>query len=166
MSEDAPPKNNTGLMIGIGCVAFFFVFPMIGIFAAVIIPSFFRYQHRLKHVESRVYNSKHSEAQMHLQAIRTAELAYHAEHDVYLSVSPYPLYVGKEKYAWNPAASGKFQTLGWAPDGYARGSYSVTTTGDNFQVIGILDVDGDGHTATYIATKSSLPIQVTEEDVY
>ena len=66
---------------------------------------------------------------------------------------------------WNVSRISGFQTIGWIPDGM-RGSYSVTTTIDDFRAVGVADIDGDGTYATYVATKSTSPMAVTPPDVY
>ncbi len=49
---------------------------------------------------------------------------------------------------------------------YVRGSYGMDVTEDGFRLTGIIDVDGDGVQATYIATDKSDPKRTTAEDVY
>ena len=86
--------------------------------------------------------------------------------DVFVEASPYPLFPGIESQMWNVSESGGFQTIGWIPDGMVRGSYSVTTTIDDFRAVGVADIDGDGTYATYVATKSTNPVATTPSDVY
>lgn len=157
MSEETPKKSNTGMMIGIGCVVMFFIgIPLIGIIAAIAIPGFVSYQ----------YKTKRSEVPMNLSGIKTLQEAYNSYSDVYVSADPYPPYPTIEPQNWDITSSGGFQTLGWEPLEMVRGSYSVTTTATDFRAVGVIDVDGDGNYATYVATKSTNPYQVTSRDVY
>ena len=156
MSNAAPEKSNTLFYIGIGLVFLLLAIPMIGIFAAVGIPNFISYS----------YKSKHSEAKSNLRAIRTMQEAYQASFDTYLYIRPYPKRPSKNVQRWEVSQSGGFQDLGWEPDGGVRGSYSVTTTMTDFRAVGVMDIDGDGNYATFVATKSTAPYQVTSPDVY
>ena len=47
-----------------------------------------------------------------------------------------------------------------------RGAYKITTTNNNFKVIGICDVDGNGSQATYTAQKSTSTEQMSSNSIY
>ena len=158
MSEAAPQKSNTMLYVGIGCAVFFFLgIPIIGILAAIAIPNFVSMQ----------YKTKRSEVPINLKAIKTLQEAYEADFGFYIPAAPYPPAPSQTPQNWNVTSSGGFFTLGWVPMGDVRGSYSVTTTSTDFRAVGVIDVDGDGVYATYVATKSTNPIMpLTSPDVY
>ena len=92
-----------------------------------------------------------------LKSIKTAEIAYESNFDVFVYASRYPSSPSDYPQTWVKAQSGGFATMGWAPDGDVRGSYSVVTTTTDFTAFGIGDVDGDGTLETYRATKSTNP---------
>jgi len=156
MSEETPKKSNTGLIIGIGCAVLIVGTFVIGIVAAIAIPNFVSMQ----------YKTKRSEIPMNMKAIKTMQVAYRQNFDVYVPAAAYPRTPSKEAQAWVVSESGGFQTLGWQPDGAVRGSYSVTTTANDFEIIGLSDIDGDGVYATYRATSSANPVAITPIDVY
>ena|GEM_PF-802925 len=146
-------KSNPIPIIGlIGCsfVAFLLIL-------AIAIPNFVAMQ----------YKSKRAEIPQNLRAIKTAQIAYENEFDVYVKCAAYPFYPTKMPQQWIRSSSGGFQTIDFYPDGDVRGSYMVSTTATNFTAIGISDVDGDGVEATYTATKSENPNSpITAPDVY
>jgi type II secretory pathway pseudopilin PulG len=116
---------------------------------------------------SMQYKSKRAEIPQNLKAIKTAQLAYEAEYDVYVRCAAYPSSPTKTTQQWTKASSGGFKVIDFQPDGDVRGSYMVSTTATNFTVIGVSDVDGDGVYATYTATKSLNPnAPITAPDVY
>ena len=92
-----------------------------------------------------------------LRAIKTAQLMYENDWDVYVKCAAYPAKTSTNPQKWVASESGGFQTINFSPDGNVRGSYMVSTTVSDFTIIGISDIDGDGVFATYIATKSTNP---------
>ena len=111
--------------------------------------------------------AKRAELAWNLKAIKTAQIAYESEYDVYVAASLYPP-LGSQLKNWVVDESGGFKTISWSPDGQVRGSYKVELDGTtNFKAIGVIDADGDGVYATYVATKSMNPNEpVTPPDVY
>ena len=117
--------------------------------------------------ESLTYKAKRAEVPMNLKAIKTAQISYMQDYDVYVRCAAYPSVPSKEPQKWDVSASGGFKTIDFQPSENVRGSYMVATTPTNFTAIGIIDVDGDGVYATYIATKSENPnAPITAPDVY
>ena len=129
-----------------------------GMFAAIAVPNFVALQ----------MLAKRAELPATVEALRVAELAYHAEHDVYLAVSseveamtPPPGPLPRDA----PDDEG-WDELGWAPDAPPRGAYWIEVEGDDFVVVGRCDVDGDGEYAEYRATRDEYPTPTTPPDVY
>ena len=142
---------------GFTLVELMIVVAIIGILAAIAIPNFVTMQ----------YKSKRGEVPLNLKGIKTAELAYESNFDVFVQATAYPSTPTKTTQPWTPGSAGGFDTLGWSPDGDVRGSYAVTTTSTNFTATGLSDVDGDTQYATYVATKSENPnAPTTGPDVY
>lgn len=96
----------------------------------------------------------------YMKGIKTAEIAYESNFDVFVTASQYPPEPNINGTKWVKRTSGGFNTLGWSPDGPVRGSYSVSTASTDFTVLGIGDVDGDGTLETYRATKSLSPYKL------
>ena len=118
-------------------------------------------------MKSMQHKAKRAEVPVNLKGIKTAELMYEADNDVYVSAAAYPANGNGESQQWEEAKSGGFSVLGWMPYGDVRGTYWVTTTATNFTAYGIIDVDGDGQFATYTATKSVNPnAPITGPNVY
>jgi hypothetical protein len=119
------------------------------------------------------YRAKRAEVPPNVDGIKTAELAYDAAFDRFVEQREFvpSAEVGKAQRPWREGTA--FDTLGWAPDGQVRGAYRVTTHGcggtevdcgrPDFNVTGIIDIDGDGEQATYTATRSMNTTMMTED---
>jgi hypothetical protein len=58
-----------------------------------------------------------------------------------------------------------FDTLGWKPTGAVHGSYKITTSGSDYTVRCITDLDGDGTRATWTVGSSGAPSRTTDDGV-
>lgn len=146
-----------GFRRGFTLVELMIVVAIIGILAAIAIPSYVTMQ----------YRAKRAELPPNLKAISTAELAYEAAFDGFLAV---PSYVpdatpGKTPRDW--VLGSNFDTLGWRPDGAVRGSYRVqdAPAGD-FTADAISDIDADGVQANFDTRRYESVNQLTSNEVY
>jgi type IV pilus assembly protein PilA len=130
---------------GFTLVELMIVVAIIGILAAIAVPSFVKMQWR----------AKRAEVPSNVDGIKTAQIAYDAAFDQFVTQTAlHPTTTaGKAPRQW-PVGS-NFDTLGWTPDGEVRGQYKVSTTSTtDFLVTGRSDVDGDSTFASYTARKS------------
>ena len=150
---------------GFTLIELMIVVAIIGILAAIAIPSFLAMQLR----------AKRSELPTNLDAIRTAEKAYHAEWDSYTACLATPGTGLPGRIATTFATGGltNFQNLGWVADGRVRGHYfvdGISTSGDieqdQFTAHAMSDIDGDGTAAHYTATATLKATMDTPNNVY
>jgi hypothetical protein len=120
-----------------------------------------------------VLRSKRAEGATNLDAIRTAERAYHAEWDSYTSCTATPREVpGRKPTAFSGGGMTSFHNLGWAADGEVLCRYTVDAVNsaawrnDRFTARAECDVDGDGDYAIYEATQDRRATLVSDPDVY
>ena len=137
-----------GMMV---CVA------LVGIGASIAIPAFVGMNMK----------AKRAEVPANVDGIKTAQLAYDAAFDTFVHIpEPWPRPVGalgRSQVRWDPGSD--FDTLGWAPDGQVRGTYWVVVHGDDFEVHGMIDADGDGQPAHYMATRDTNTRLLTPDGV-
>ncbi len=153
-----------GLAVGFGCLGV----AVIGILAAIAIPNFLAMQLRAKRAESPT----------NIDAIRTAEKAYHAEWDAFTTVEACPpdwMSIGRMGVEWDSSwdCYRQFENLGWTPWGTTRCRYSVAADnssphrGDHdFEIVGECDVDGDGRPSVYQANRAEKASMRTSNNVY
>ena len=146
---------------GFTLIELMIVVAIIGILAAIAIPNFLAMQLR----------AKRSELPTNLDAIRTAEKAYHAEWDNFTSCSSSPSAVpGRTAVAFgNPT---DWQLLGWVADGKVRGQYVATNSPgssfqtDDFTADAFADVDGDSTDSQYTTDRGEKAFMVSSNNVY
>ena len=93
-----------------------------------------------------------------IQSLKTAELAYESQFDVFVSAKSFPPKPSSvEPQTWFSKASGGFEVLNWQPSGKILGAYEITTSSDDFLITVRIDLDGDGVEEVYKATKDMSP---------
>ena len=113
--------------------------------------------------------SKRAAIPQSLKLIKTAQIAYDQDWDVYIHAAPYPSPEKKRPTKWVVEESGGFKSIDFKPSNSdaVYGTYWVDVGPTNFTATGIIDADGDGVYATYISTKSVNPNSpITPSDVY
>lgn len=111
--------------------------------------------------------AKRAEAPTNLNAIRTAERAYHMEWGTYTVAPPTPEQLpGEQPVAFKGAGQKSFQNLGWVPDEKVYCRYGVTVAADDFVATAECDIDGDGIPCFYTATAGQEASMITAEDIY
>lgn len=108
---------------------------IVGVLAAVAIPTYQSYQLR----------SKSAEGKVNLGAIRVLEDAHFSEKNQFLAIAPEPAVIPGAVATPFSATSG-FANLGFAPEGRVYFSYGVTVTADGagFTADAGADIDDDG----------------------
>ncbi len=140
-----------GVLSGVTCI---------GLCVFIAIPNFVTMQNR----------AKRAEAPANLDGIKTSQLAYEAAFDTYVEcATPYPRPVDAldgELVPW--PGGGCFDELGWAPDGDVRATYwvEVDADGSSFTAHAMVDLDGDGIPAHFVATPRENTYAVTPPDVF
>lgn len=133
---------------GFTLIELMIVVALIGVLAAIAIPSFLQYQAR----------SRRSEAYANIGGMVRAQKALFAERDAYHdSAAPWPDFtlrpsgvLDATKQAWDAASETAFEALGWHPEGGVFYSYEANTSTNCggctscFTATAYGDVDGDG----------------------
>jgi len=130
---------------------------LIGFAGAIAGPKFGAIQQR----EAR------AEVPRNLDAIRLAELAYYEEAGSFVAVPRTPT----EMPASGPAdwpENTVFDTIDWRPHEATSGVYWVVVTdeGANFEVHGLIDADGDGVPAHYVANRAERAWMLSANNIY
>jgi type IV pilus assembly protein PilA len=116
---------------------------LIGVLAAIAIPSFMSYQLR----------TKRSEAMTNLAGIGRTQIAFYSNAGVYFPAAPMPGSVPvPQPRAWTASADAEFAALGWRPEGHVYFDYDTRTdfddscgcAGDCFTASAYGNIDGDG----------------------
>jgi type IV pilus assembly protein PilA len=136
------------------------VVAIIGILAAIAIPSYINYQ----------LDSKRSEVKVNVAGIKKTENAYDASHDGFINLSVQPRADGsldKTQISWGSYV--EWASIGWAPDGAIRGNYRVDAPGgtsENFTVTGKSDVDNNEELYEVTCTRNSNPAVTAGTDSF
>ena len=115
---------------------------LIGLLAAIAIPSFMSYQLR----------TKRSEAMTNLSGIGRTQIAFYSNAGIYFPAAPMPGSVPiPNPRPWTASADAEFAGLGWRPEGHVYFDYDTNTnaiggcgcTGDCFTASAYGNIDGD-----------------------
>jgi type IV pilus assembly protein PilA len=147
---------------GFSLIELMIVVAIIGILAAIAIPNFVAMQ----------LKAKRGEIPSNVDGIKTAQMAYDAAFDGYVSCETAPREdssLNKSLVDWTTNTG--FTDIGWKPDGQVRGNYAVaaassSTSAADMTVTGHSDVDADGTTAEYTATANINSTLNTSKDAY
>lgn len=132
----APPRSRAGFTL----VELMTVVAIIGILAAIAVPTFIKQVHKTKRAEANVV----------LAGIGAAELAFEPAHDAYVGGGVNPTTSpGKHARHFDDTMAG-WADLGFKPSGEVRCSYKVDVLGSNewFEATAYCDVDANGDVAT------------------
>lgn len=120
--------------------------------------------------------AKRAEIPTSLDAIRTLEIAYHAEWDAYTATGPCPSAIPPNGALTDFEAcpnAAKFDMIGFDADGRVRAQYEVLGVVDannpmldSFEAQSLADMDEDGNNAYWMATHEFKPMMISANDVY
>ena len=115
---------------------------------------------------SMMYRSKRTEVITVTKGIYTAQRAYESRWDAYVDAPGYHPReaLTRQKVIW-PHEGELSEKLGYQPDGMVHGKYMSGADGQRaFEVIGQVDVDGDGQNAIYqISFDEDLPTPMVQD---
>ena len=132
------------------------VVAIIGILAAIAIPSFTYFQ----------YRAKRSEIPTNLSAIRKAEIAYDVEYGTFLAAPANPGSFATTGQMWIPGLPG-WTEIGFRPDGKVRANYSIPVgTQTTYEARGEMDLDLNGDIALYTVTETQAITMVSPSSTY
>ncbi len=137
---------------------------IVGILSSLAIPQY----------EAFLVRTKRAEMAMNLDGIRSVEIGYHAEWDVFTSCALTPPSVpGRTAIPFGATITSDrdWNQLGWVPDGRVYGQYSIDASdlvGElaTFAADAFADIDGDGNLSHYQTTQSLKPVMLTPNLVY
>jgi prepilin-type N-terminal cleavage/methylation domain-containing protein len=148
--QDHHGRVEIALRAGFSLVELMIVVAIIGILAAIAVPSFTEMQ----------LKAKRAELPGVIDGIKTAEIAYEAAYDAHVELPLQPrgdADLDKNAVTWTSDSA--WQSIGWSPDGEVRGNYQVGLSqvdhpGVAFLVTGRADVDSDDALCEYTATEN------------
>ena len=104
---------------------------------------------------------------MILNAIKSQELKHKQRHGHYVPFAEQPPRItSQQPRKWTPLIEKDQQAFSLTVQSPIMGSYWVTITENGFEAYGVIDSDGDGVFATYMATAGANPEPLTEENIY
>jgi prepilin-type N-terminal cleavage/methylation domain-containing protein len=114
--------------------------------------------------------AKATEANIHLDSVRTCQESYKMVNNAYLDCAAAPrgsAAVDETPEAWSvPVAGEGFDDIGFAPNASVRFAYAVGGADSTTYSVGAVgDTNGDGSSILYIATESAGPHVVVTGDV-
>jgi len=133
-------RSNDGFTL----VELMIVVALIGVLAAVAIPSFLTYQARSRRAEAYSNLAALAGSQKSFQAVRNV---FHHSTNTFPDPDPYGG-LGTHKMQWDSDSEDAFGELGWAPEGEVFYSYMSNACCDLcFTATAFGDVDGNGSVA-------------------
>jgi len=102
-----------------------------------------------------------------LNTIKSLQHKQKQAHGSYVAFQEQPPRNGSgESRSWQPSLESDEQAFPLQINTKIRGSYRVTVSDNGFEAYGVIDSDGDGEFATYMATSGAPPVALTAKDIY